>query len=126
MRILTPCFPCFRLHPKLEGAFGVFTFRDFFPMLDLIFSHKSNGLPGAQQKMLLSLYPKLKASPHIDNIQTGLSLSLYPKLKASPHIDNIQTGLSLYPKLKASPAINNIQTGLSTSLSQAQGKSSHR
>ena len=70
MRILTPCFPCFRLHPKLEGAFGVFTFRDFFPMLDLIFSHKSNGLPGAQQKMLLSLYPKLKASPHIDNIQT--------------------------------------------------------
>ena len=64
-REFTLCFLWSRLHPKLEGAFGVFTFRDFFPMLDLIFSRQSNGLPGAQQKMLLSLYPKLKASPDL-------------------------------------------------------------
>ena len=52
---------CFRRHPKLDSAYGVFTFHDFFPIFDLIFSQKF-GLPGTQQKMLQSLYPKLKAS----------------------------------------------------------------
>ena len=63
---------CFRRHPKLDNAYGVFTFHDFFPIFDLIFSQKF-GLPGTQQKMLQSLYPKLKASAN-----TGFNIYDWP------------------------------------------------
>ncbi|KAK2193343.1 hypothetical protein NP493_15g04024 [Ridgeia piscesae] len=61
----------FRRHPKLDNAYGVFTFHDFFPIFDLIFSQKF-GLPGTQQKMLQSLYPKLKLICFGDNRQNNL------------------------------------------------------
>ncbi|KAI0223090.1 transmembrane protein 214 [Lamellibrachia satsuma] len=62
----------FRRHPNLDSAYGVFTFHDFFPMLDLIFSQKSNGLPSMQLNMLQSLYPKLKLICFGDDRQNTL------------------------------------------------------
>ncbi|XP_064606535.1 transmembrane protein 214-B-like [Liolophura sinensis] len=46
-------------HKDHKSAYGVMTIRDFFPVLDLVFSNSMN-LPHDLQKKLVSVYPQIK------------------------------------------------------------------
>uniref|UniRef100_T1II59 Uncharacterized protein n=1 Tax=Strigamia maritima TaxID=126957 RepID=T1II59_STRMM len=49
----------FAAHSNVHSCNKILGIREFFTVLDVIFTHSSN-LPTEQQKQLLSLYPKLK------------------------------------------------------------------
>ncbi|XP_064625287.1 transmembrane protein 214-A-like isoform X2 [Lineus longissimus] len=51
----------FKLHGNIKSSYSTINFRDFFPILDVVFSSNSGvSLPSNQQKKLLTLYPKIK------------------------------------------------------------------
>ena len=51
----------YRIHSKQTTANGVIGFKNFFPIMDNVFS-KQSLLPSHQQKKLLALYPRIKVS----------------------------------------------------------------